>query len=75
MDETELRSRNMNLSYKKLNRKDSKLVIAGTPNTILREIKRYLNIGITYFTVCFPDLPITHSLQLFAEHIIHHFRN
>ena len=39
---------------------------------ILREIKRYLNIGVTYFTLCFPD---TRSLQLFAEHIIRHFKN
>jgi alkanesulfonate monooxygenase SsuD/methylene tetrahydromethanopterin reductase-like flavin-dependent oxidoreductase (luciferase family) len=75
IDETELRSRNMNISYKKGIVKDSKLVIAGTPKTILREIKRYLNIGVTYFTVCFPDLPDTRSLQLFAEHIIRHFRN
>ncbi len=42
---------------------------------LLREIERYLNIGVTYFTVCFPDLPDTRSLQLFAEHIIRHFRN
>jgi len=74
IDETELRNRNVNISYKGI-RKDSKLVITGTPKTILREIKRYLNIGVTYFTVCFPDLPDTRSLQLFAEHIICHFRN
>jgi alkanesulfonate monooxygenase SsuD/methylene tetrahydromethanopterin reductase-like flavin-dependent oxidoreductase (luciferase family) len=74
IDETELRSRNMNISYEGI-KNDSKLVFAGTPKTILREIKRYLNIGVTYFTVCFPDLPDTRSLQLFAEHIIHHFRN
>ena len=74
LDETELRNRNINISDKKGIRKDSKLVIAGTPKTILREIKRYLNIGVTYFTVCFPDLPNSRSLQLFAEHIIRHFR-
>ena len=73
-NETELRSRNMNISYKGI-RKDSKLVIVGTPKTILREIKRYLNIGVTYFTVSFPDLPDTRSLQLFAEHVIPCFRN
>jgi alkanesulfonate monooxygenase SsuD/methylene tetrahydromethanopterin reductase-like flavin-dependent oxidoreductase (luciferase family) len=75
LDETELRNRKINISYKKGIRKDSKLVIAGTPKTILDEIKRYLNIGVTYFTVYFPDLPDTRSLELFAEHIIHHFRN
>jgi alkanesulfonate monooxygenase SsuD/methylene tetrahydromethanopterin reductase-like flavin-dependent oxidoreductase (luciferase family) len=75
VDESELRSRNTNTSCKKGIRKDSKLVIVGTPETILREIKKYLNIGVTYFTLCFPDLPDTRCLQLFAEHIIHHFRN
>ena len=75
IDESELRSRNTNTSCKKGIKKDSKLVIIGTPETILREIKKYLNIGVTYFTLCFPDLPDTRSLQLFAEHITHHFRN
>jgi alkanesulfonate monooxygenase SsuD/methylene tetrahydromethanopterin reductase-like flavin-dependent oxidoreductase (luciferase family) len=70
IDESELRSRNTEGI-----RKGSKLVIVGTPKTILREIKKYLNIGVTYFTVCFPDLPDTRSLRLFAEHIIHHFKN
>ncbi|MDP9289612.1 MAG: hypothetical protein M3P08_15645 [Thermoproteota archaeon] len=41
--------------------KDSNLVTAGTPDTIIREINRYLNIGVTYFTVWFPDLPDTRS--------------
>jgi len=75
LDETELRNRNINISDKKGIGRDSKLVIAGTPKTILREIKRYLNVGVTYFTVCFPDLPNSRSLHLFAEHIIRHFRN
>ena len=54
--------------------KDSKLVIVGTPETILIEIKKYFNMGVTYFALCFPDLPDTRSLQLFAEQIIHHFK-
>jgi alkanesulfonate monooxygenase SsuD/methylene tetrahydromethanopterin reductase-like flavin-dependent oxidoreductase (luciferase family) len=75
IDENELRTRNTQTSCKKRIRKDSKLVIVGTPETILIEIKKYFNIGVTYFTLCFSDLPNTRSLQLFAEHIIHHFRN
>ena len=75
IDESELRTRNTYTLCKKGIRKDSKLVIVGTPETILIEIKKYFNIGVTYFTLCFPDLPDTRSLQLFAEHIIHHFRN
>jgi len=75
IDESELRSRSMNITYKEGIMRDSGLVIVGTPETILREIKRYVNIGVTYFTLCFPDLPDTRSLQLFAEHIIHNFGN
>ena len=75
LDETELRNKNINISDKIGIRRDSKLVLAGTPKTILREIKKYLNIGVTYFTICFPDLPDTRSLQLFAEYIIRRFRN
>jgi alkanesulfonate monooxygenase SsuD/methylene tetrahydromethanopterin reductase-like flavin-dependent oxidoreductase (luciferase family) len=75
IDESELRTRNTYTSCKKGIRKDSKLVIVGTPETILIEIKKYFNMGVTYFTLCFSDLPDTSSLQLFAEYIIHHFRN
>jgi alkanesulfonate monooxygenase SsuD/methylene tetrahydromethanopterin reductase-like flavin-dependent oxidoreductase (luciferase family) len=55
--------------------KDSELVIAGTPDTILREINKYVGIGVTYFTIYFPDLPNMTSLQLFANNIIPYFRN
>ena len=65
----------MNILCKKRIWKDSDLVIAETPDTIIREINRYLNIEVTYFTVWFPDLPDTSSLQLFAEHVIPWFRN
>jgi alkanesulfonate monooxygenase SsuD/methylene tetrahydromethanopterin reductase-like flavin-dependent oxidoreductase (luciferase family) len=74
-DEGELESRKTNILCKKRIWKDSNLVTAGTPDTIIREINRYLNIGVTYFTVWFPDLPDTRSLQLFAEHVIPCFRN
>ncbi len=74
-DEGELESRKTNILSKKRIWKDSGLLTAGTPDTIIREINRYLNIGVTYFTVWFPDLPDTRSLQLFAEHVIPCFRN
>lgn len=69
-DEEELNKRKNKLLDKKGKWKGSNLIINGTPNTILNEITRYLNIGVTYFTIHFPDLPDTRSLQLFAEHII-----
>jgi hypothetical protein len=52
---------------KKMIWKDSELVIAGTPDTILREINKYVGIGVIYFTIYFPDLPNIMSLELFAK--------
>jgi hypothetical protein len=55
--------------------KNSKLVISGTSHAILDEIYRYVNIGVTYFIIYFPDLPNTTSLQLFAKNVIPCLRN
>ena len=46
------------------------MVIAGTPDTILREINKYVDIGVTYFTIYFPDLPNMISLQLLLNNLI-----
>jgi F420-dependent oxidoreductase-like protein len=52
------------------------VAILGTPNDIIREIKRYVVIGgVRYFTIHFPDLPDLRSLNLFAKSVIPHFRN
>jgi alkanesulfonate monooxygenase SsuD/methylene tetrahydromethanopterin reductase-like flavin-dependent oxidoreductase (luciferase family) len=74
-NEDELKTRKEMILNKKMIWKDSELVIAGTPDTILREIKKYVDIGVTYFTFYFPDLPDMISLQLFAKNIIPYFRN
>ena len=74
-DEGELESRKTNILCKKRIWKESNLVTSGTPDTIISEINRYSNIGVTYFTVWFPDLPDTRSLLLFGEHVIPCFRN
>jgi hypothetical protein len=50
------------------------LVTAGTSNSIIREIVRYVNLGVNYFTIHFADLPDIRSLDLFAKHVIPHFR-
>lgn len=72
-DEEELRSK-MDILVKGV-WESSGLVIAGTPEKILKEIERYASIGVNYFTIYYPDVPDLRSLQLFAEHIIPHFRN
>jgi alkanesulfonate monooxygenase SsuD/methylene tetrahydromethanopterin reductase-like flavin-dependent oxidoreductase (luciferase family) len=74
-NEDELKTRREMILNKKMIWKDSELVIAGTPDTILREINKYVDIGVTYFTIYFPDLPNVISLQLFAKNIIRYFRN
>jgi alkanesulfonate monooxygenase SsuD/methylene tetrahydromethanopterin reductase-like flavin-dependent oxidoreductase (luciferase family) len=52
------------------------VAIIGTPNDIIREIKKYMVIGgVRYFTIHFPDLPDLRSLNLFAKSVIPHFRN
>jgi alkanesulfonate monooxygenase SsuD/methylene tetrahydromethanopterin reductase-like flavin-dependent oxidoreductase (luciferase family) len=52
------------------------VAILGTPNDIIREIKRYMVIGgVRYFTIHFPDLPDLRSLNLFAKSVIPYFRN
>ena len=74
-NEDELKTRKEMILDKKMIWKDSEMVIAGTPEMILREIKKYVDIGVTYFTIYFPDLPNMTSLQLFAKNIISCFRN
>jgi alkanesulfonate monooxygenase SsuD/methylene tetrahydromethanopterin reductase-like flavin-dependent oxidoreductase (luciferase family) len=74
-NEDELKNRKEMMLDNKMIWKDSELVVAGTPDTILREIKKYVDIGVTYFTIYFPDLPDMISLQLFAKNIMPYFRN
>jgi hypothetical protein len=46
------------MSYNRGIVKDSNLVISGTPKTIIRELKMFLNIGVTYFA----NVPDTREL-------------
>jgi hypothetical protein len=54
--------------------KNPDLVISGTANNIIREINRYKNIGVNYFTIHFPDLPDLRSLDSFARYVIPQFK-
>lgn len=44
--------------------------IVGTPEQCIEKINEYVNTGVTYFMLYFPDMTEMNSLQLFAEHII-----
>ena len=57
-------------------KENPKVAIVGTPNDIMKEIKRYMVVGdVRYFTIHFPDLPDLRSLNLFAKSVMPHFRN
>lgn len=51
------------------------LVITGTPEHIIKEIKRYIDIGVSHIIIHFVDLPSLRSLRLFAKYVMPHFMN
>jgi hypothetical protein len=75
IDKDELKNKSANMPDGKRIFKDSGMVIAGSPNAILNEINKYIDVGVPYFTIYFPDLPNIRSLRLFADHIIPCFKN
>lgn len=74
-DKNDIRKRKIEVDEKQGAWKNSKFLISGTSDAILDEIYSYLNIGVIYFIIYFPDLPDTTSLQLFAKHVIPCLRN
>jgi alkanesulfonate monooxygenase SsuD/methylene tetrahydromethanopterin reductase-like flavin-dependent oxidoreductase (luciferase family) len=74
-DEYEVEKRKDELLNRKGRWINSNMLIIGTPDTILKEICRYLKIGVTYFALHFVDLPDTNSLKLFAKYIISNIKN
>ena len=53
--------------------KNSDLVVTGTYKNIIKEIERYMDIGVSYFIIHFADLPNLTSLKLFGKYVIPHF--
>jgi alkanesulfonate monooxygenase SsuD/methylene tetrahydromethanopterin reductase-like flavin-dependent oxidoreductase (luciferase family) len=76
-DRNELRDKKRAIAKKTnmSNRRMLDFIIAGTADEIIKELRRYSDKGVNYFTVYFPDLPDLGSLQLFARYVIPHFRN
>ncbi|MFW9768464.1 MAG: LLM class flavin-dependent oxidoreductase [Candidatus Thorarchaeota archaeon] len=48
----------------------SSVIIMGTPEELLEKFESLIDLGITYFTLRFEDLPSKRGLQLFREHIM-----
>ena len=44
--------------------------VAGTPHQCIEQIKRYVDNGITYFFLLFPDPIPTESMELFAREVV-----
>ena len=42
----------------------------GTPEDCIKQIRQYLNLGVTHFMLFFGDLPDLRGLRLFAENIV-----
>ena len=53
--------------------KNLDLVVTGTYENIIKEIERYMDIGVSYFIIHFADLPNLTSLKLFGKYVIPHF--
>ena len=49
-------------------------IVMGTPEEITEKFKSLIDLGITYFTLRFEDLPSKRGLNLFAEHVIPELR-
>jgi alkanesulfonate monooxygenase SsuD/methylene tetrahydromethanopterin reductase-like flavin-dependent oxidoreductase (luciferase family) len=43
--------------------------LAATPQECVSHLRRYIDLGATYFLLYFRDLPQTRSLTLFAEEV------
>ena len=50
-----------------------KRAIAGAPNACVEQIQAYVDNGISYFFLLFPDPISTESLELFAREVMPHF--
>ncbi|MFW9834817.1 MAG: LLM class flavin-dependent oxidoreductase [Candidatus Thorarchaeota archaeon] len=49
-------------------------IVMGTPEEIAEKFESLIDLGITYFTLRFEDLPSKHGLQLFAESVMPQFK-
>ena len=47
--------------------------IAGTPEQCIQQLSRYVDSGIRYFFLLFPDPITSESLKLFAREVMPHF--
>jgi alkanesulfonate monooxygenase SsuD/methylene tetrahydromethanopterin reductase-like flavin-dependent oxidoreductase (luciferase family) len=74
-DEHELKRYSAELDRLTLLRKGrSTGITRGTPEEIVAMFKELVDMGISYFTLRFEDLPSKRGIRLFAEEVMPHFR-
>ncbi len=47
-----------------------KTLLAGTPDECILQLRRYVDLGVTYFMLFFGDFPSLDGLKLFAEEVV-----
>jgi alkanesulfonate monooxygenase SsuD/methylene tetrahydromethanopterin reductase-like flavin-dependent oxidoreductase (luciferase family) len=52
----------------------SAVIIMGTPEEMAEKFESLIDLGISYFTLRFEDLPSAHGLRLFAERVMREFQ-
>jgi alkanesulfonate monooxygenase SsuD/methylene tetrahydromethanopterin reductase-like flavin-dependent oxidoreductase (luciferase family) len=66
LDEKILQLKPKNVSLEEFN----KLNFVATPDDCVREIRRYVRLGVTYFMLFFGDSPDLSGVRLFSETVI-----
>ena len=70
-DRKELKKRILNLMPKGVSLEDfTRTSFVGTPKDFIKQLRQYMNLGMTHFMLFFGDLPDLRGLRLFAEKVV-----
>lgn len=70
-DRKELKKRSLQLMPKGVSLEDfTRTSFVGTPEDFIKQLRQYLNLGVTHFMLFFGDLPDLRGLRLFAEKVV-----
>jgi F420-dependent oxidoreductase-like protein len=70
-DRKELKKRILHLMPKGVSLKDfMRTSFVGTPEDFIKQLRQYMNLGVTHFMLFFGDLPDLRGLKLFAENVV-----
>jgi F420-dependent oxidoreductase-like protein len=70
-DRKELKKRILQLIPKGISLKDfMQTSFVGTPEEFIKQLRQYMNLGVTHFMLFFGDLPDLNGLRFFAENVV-----